>query len=489
MNSRPALPTSEPGARGTLLSERRAQSRAWPLLLAVLASVALVAVVVFLLRPASPAGSLADGLAGERWYVVAFRHTPIGHYRTRNGRTAAGDFEFRTELHFKLGTSGDETRIEDRLVFHQRPPHRLLLAQHRKSGDGATQTQVAIGDGYAETMVGDERRRLPVNTDFELGEYLTIERWLAATSDTKVGALAGEGATMSARAVDFDSLAIVTHQWRVSHAGENGVEIVKDDVRETRVLLDGDQVPLRMTIGGDFALQRVADEAAARVWERSAPLFATLGHQVHVDPPIADAPSLRHLVLAVDRGRDALWPGANRPALLRGEADRRTPAADAEIARARMASVSYPADDPRLLAMARRAIAGAKNQHQQADALTAFVHDTLRYHDSAALRSVYDTLRERRGDCTEYADLYTTLARAIGLPARTVVGLVYRADAQAFAPHAWNEVAIDRQWRGVDPTWGQTRLDATHLRLPDDWAVAALAELPRLEFRVVEARY
>ena len=468
---------------------RRIESSVWQLWFAVLACIALAAVVVLLLRPSSPAQDLAERLAGERWYVVALRHTPIGHYRTRNGRTAAGDFEFRTELRFKLGAD-DATYIEDRLVFDRRAPHRLLMAQSVKRSRDA-QTEIRMGGGYAETVVDGEQRRVAVNTDLELDEYLAVEHWLARAAEADAHPVADAGTTMNARTIDFDGLQVVSQRWRIANAGESGIEIAKDDgSRQTRVLLDGDQAPLRMEIGDVFLLQRVTDEAAARIWERSEPLFAAQNLQVPVDAPIVDVPALQKLVLAVDRTHAGVaWLGTENPALLTAEADSRTPVSREEIPRARAASVSHPADDARFLTLAQSAVSGLADQHAQADALTLFIHGYLRYQDSTQPRTVYDTLRERRGDCTEFADLYTTLARAIGLPARTVVGLVYRADAQAFAPHAWNEVAIDEEWRGVDPTWGQTRLSATHLRLPDDWAVAALAELPHVKFRVVAAQY
>ena len=130
-----------------------------------------------------------------------------------------------------------------------------------------------------------------------------------------------------------------------------------------------------------------------------------------------------------------------------------------------------------------------ESPRQKANALTLFVHHHLSYRDTAGGRTVFDTIRDRTGDCTEFADLFTTLARAAGLPARTVVGLAYQDGSQDFGLHAWNEVVIDGHWRGVDPTWGQTRIDATHLPLPADGALSTIAALPQLRFRVVEARY
>lgn len=62
------------------------------------------------------------------------------------------------------------------------------------------------------------------------------------------------------------------------------------------------------------------------------------------------------------------------------------------------------------------------------------------------------TLTARRGDCTEFAHLATSLARAAGLPARTVGGYVMDHDAivQAGDYHDWAEVWIDRRWLILD---------------------------------------
>ena len=57
--------------------------------------------------------------------------------------------------------------------------------------------------------------------------------------------------------------------------------------------------------------------------------------------------------------------------------------------------------------------------------------------------------------------LYVALARALGLPARTAVGLVHPNGR--FYYHAWPEVWLDG-WVAVDPTLDQYPADATHLR-------------------------
>ncbi|UXY15210.1 transglutaminase domain-containing protein [Chitiniphilus purpureus] len=61
-------------------------------------------------------------------------------------------------------------------------------------------------------------------------------------------------------------------------------------------------------------------------------------------------------------------------------------------------------------------------------------------------------LRQRRGDCTEYAYLVTALARACGIPARAMGGYVLERDglARSVDYHNWCELWLDGQWQVVD---------------------------------------
>lgn len=505
-----------------------------------LAVVALVVVAGLFawLRDKHPAVAAAERLFGERWYAVVFHRTPIGHYRSWSGRGPDGHITFHTALHFNL-TSGGETRILDKLTFHRRPPHRLLRATHTVSNGAGQVRAVVIEDGVAQVDTAGQRweaelrgAATPNAADaghdapgqdaaicaaehgLTLADYLAVETWLAAGGATP-------GAQRRACTVDFDRLALVAQHWRVVATDAGGVEIAKgpsagdwpgastqvlpppQDARAaaTGLVLDERFAPVRMAFGGRLVLERVADEAAARLWQREAPLFADARPGAAVSAPIGDAQALKRLVLAVEGDADAGWldrldheGGAGAARLLTVEADRRRPTTPGEIAAALAATLSFPAGDPDLRALAAQAVGDAAGDDARADALVRFVHGFLRYEDAPGPRSVFDAVHTRRGDCTEFADLYTTLARAVGLPAYTVVGLAYRPGKTVGAPgefalHAWNEVAAGGVWRGVDPTWGQTRLDATHLPIPAEDVLAAAVALPRLTFRVVETRY
>ncbi len=70
-------------------------------------------------------------------------------------------------------------------------------------------------------------------------------------------------------------------------------------------------------------------------------------------------------------------------------------------------------------------------------------------------------LRDRKGDCNEHAVLLAALLRSLGIPSKIAIGVVYLRGR--FYYHAWNEV-YDNGWFAVDSSFGQYRVDATHIK-------------------------
>ena len=62
----------------------------------------------------------------------------------------------------------------------------------------------------------------------------------------------------------------------------------------------------------------------------------------------------------------------------------------------------------------------------------------------------------------EFADLFTTLARSIGIPTQTVFGIVYEAGEFQMAFHAWNEIEINENIIEIDPTAANPSRRLTH---------------------------
>lgn len=122
-------------------------------------------------------------------------------------------------------------------------------------------------------------------------------------------------------------------------------------------------------------------------------------------------------------------------------------------------------DHPRIVRQARQ-VAGRGGAWRLdpkwvAQRLTGAVNTMLEKEITFSVPSALQVLESGRGDCNEHTVLYVALARALGLPARTAVGLVY-VDGRFFY-HAWPEVWLG-EWVAVDPTFGQAPADAGHLR-------------------------
>ncbi len=125
-------------------------------------------------------------------------------------------------------------------------------------------------------------------------------------------------------------------------------------------------------------------------------------------------------------------------------------------------------DAPEIRAEAEKAAAGAETPRLRAERLTRHVHAIVEKRPTVSLPSAREVLRTRVGDCNEHTALYVAMARALGLPARIAVGLVYLRGA--FYYHAWPEVFVAEApgrgvWLPVDPTLNQFPADATHVRL------------------------
>jgi transglutaminase-like putative cysteine protease len=168
--------------------------------------------------------------------------------------------------------------------------------------------------------------------------------------------------------------------------------------------------------------------------------------------------------LALDGGRqrlagDTLTVSREGPEL---ESGYRLPAGRRELASFVRAEPLIESDDPRLQAQARQIIGRARRAEDAAARLVAWVHQNIRNETTASVPSALDVLELLRGDCSEHTMLFVALARAVGLPARNVTGLMY-LDGR-FYYHAWPEVYLDG-WVAVDPTFGQFPADAGHLRL------------------------
>ena len=147
-------------------------------------------------------------------------------------------------------------------------------------------------------------------------------------------------------------------------------------------------------------------------------------------------------------------------------------------------------DDPRILRRAREITAArstwSPDPRRVAEQLTRGVYGMLEKQVTISVPSAVQVLESGVGDCNEHTVLYVAMARALGLPARTAVGLVYLRGS--FYYHAWPEVWLG-EWVAMDPTFGDAPADAAHLR----FVIGGLAQqvdivrlIGRLQIEVLE---
>ena len=117
-------------------------------------------------------------------------------------------------------------------------------------------------------------------------------------------------------------------------------------------------------------------------------------------------------------------------------------------------------------ALARELSADGKSKWQLAKDINLWVHLNLRKEMVDTVTAV-DALLEKRGECQSHTYLFAALTRASGIPTRIVNGLVYSKEYEGFLYHAWPEVFLGG-WKAMDPTFGQDRVDATHIKLAEN---------------------
>lgn len=142
----------------------------------------------------------------------------------------------------------------------------------------------------------------------------------------------------------------------------------------------------------------------------------------------------------------------------------------------RAANNFIQSDDPKIVALANSVAADETDSWKLAMELEKLVKTTIRLKTfSQAFSTAAEVAEIREGDCTEHAVLLAALARARGIPARVVIGLMYVPSAQSFGYHMWNELWIDDRWLPLDGTLGKGGIGAGHLKLTDSSLTGATA--------------
>ncbi|MBI2431289.1 MAG: transglutaminase domain-containing protein [Candidatus Hydrogenedentes bacterium] len=159
-----------------------------------------------------------------------------------------------------------------------------------------------------------------------------------------------------------------------------------------------------------------------------------------------------------------------------------------ERADALASDVFVTADHEKIQELAQEIAGADPDPWRQAQHVYMWVYTSIEKTSVISVPNALEVLRTRQGDCNEHTILFTALTRALGIPTRIAIGLVWSDEMGIFGYHAWPEVFVGK-WIAMDPTLGQPFADATHLKLLNggiqEWT-RLVPYIGRLEIEVLE---
>lgn len=125
-------------------------------------------------------------------------------------------------------------------------------------------------------------------------------------------------------------------------------------------------------------------------------------------------------------------------------------------------SIYIQSDDKDIISKAKEIKGDKEDAQAVAKKILFWVYENLKKLPTASIPSAVDVLKTKAGDCNEHSILFAALCRAVGIPAKICVGVVYFQGS--FYYHAWNLIYLDR-WLACDPTFGEFPANPTHIVL------------------------
>jgi hypothetical protein len=125
-------------------------------------------------------------------------------------------------------------------------------------------------------------------------------------------------------------------------------------------------------------------------------------------------------------------------------------------------------DDPEIRKTAEEIVGEERNSWRAAKRIAEWVKREMTPTYDVGFADAREILKNREGDCSEHTVLTVALLRAVGIPARAAVGIMYARGI--FAYHMWPEVyagrwvGLDSKWLAVDKKSGEFYTDATHIK-------------------------
>ncbi|MCH8204484.1 MAG: transglutaminase domain-containing protein [Candidatus Hydrogenedentes bacterium] len=438
-------------------------------------------------------------LAGDTWYGVYMNGEKVGYAKNSLVVAEDGTVTVSQDASFKLTMVGSRQSMR-------------TMTERRYGADGAL-----IGIESTVTDISGTNTFLAIVD----GDRMTLRSSVAGTTNETVLPRPNESLRDSLRTVElvrsrpeigevviYRQFEPMFQQEIEAHCEVTGVETRNLDGVPTKVytlkttlsMMGIDSVSyiteegllLEDNVSGGLLVMRLEPEAVAK--DVTYQNDTIVSNAAMVDAPIRNPRSRAVLRLRLDGplesgyliedgrqsfkadGGSYLFEG--RKSSVDGFAPVHVPISNDEVREWLEPSLFVQSGDPKLIAKAREIVGGETNSLRISDRLVRWVYDNVRSTFSARLTNSLEVLESMEGDCTEHSMLYIGLARAAGLPAREVAGLIYVDQPEpGFYFHQWAMVWVG-EWIDVDPTFNQPLADATHIKLAEGDLMEQIRLLP-----------
>ncbi len=434
--------------------------------------------------PLTPAD--IERYCGEQWYGIYFKDQKIGYAssdisreRYEGKQAITVSFTFHAQMKM-LGVPQQMTITEKRTYL---PGEGLVFfVSDTQAGDGMMKFIGRMKDGamYVTSTVGGKQRSSRVEAPRERFEdYIAEERLVGE------GAMVGDEISFAQYQPALQkTITAVSRIGKIQEKIMQGVStkiyVVDTTLKEMGItstsLLKSDGEVLQSEIGGGF-IMRLEDEKTARNLDyRSDIILSTV---IVPDRHIVDPAEVtemearlsgvkdRSLFIQSERQDYTIQPRGDALLVVRiedlsGVEIPRLPLPKKDFTAELEPSIFIQSDAPEIISRAGAIVGDERDALKVSNAIVKWVYENLNKRFSASFSNALDVLKTGGGDCTEHSALYVALARAVGLPAREVSGIVYSGDDGGFYYHQWAEAFVGK-WVAVDPTFGQFQADATHI--------------------------
>ena len=237
--------------------------------------------------------------------------------------------------------------------------------------------------------------------------------------------------------------------------------------------VDGQGRTLKEESPAGLSLVRQSLEEAKDVSSRAVPLDIVAQTSIPVAKAISDPQSRSELQLKLSGINLANFPlNGGRQRLsgsdleIRREDVQRLSAKTIPNREPRLISYLQPtpflqADHPNIRALTAKILNGESDSYRAAVKIKDWVYREVAKQPTVSIPNALEVLQTKKGDCNEHTVLFNALARAAGIPAKTVVGIVYLRGA--FYYHAWSEIWLG-EWVSLDSVLNQFPADVTHVK-------------------------